>query len=577
MSELAYDVIIVGGGTAGCVLAGRLSSQQDCRVLLIEAGQDLPPGQEPAAILDPFPSGYGDPSFSWPGLEADLGNGQDGARRPLSRRFVQGRGVGGSSNIMGMMALRGSPADYDEWHELGARGWDWQGVLPHFRRLERDLDFSGPLHGSDGPIPIRRHARSEWAPFARAVAEAGEARGYPYFPDYNGEFGDGVSCVPMNNLPDRRVSTAMAYLDATVRRRPNLHIVANTTVDKIVFKGTQATGVGVQGPSGTKVFAGREIVLSAGAIYSPALLLRSGIGPAAALRKLGIQPVLDRPGVGENLLNHVVVQIAIHLPRHAIQSPQVRAWAFSILRFSSKVPGCPTGDMHIVPMNKSSWHPLGRRIGALTIGVRKPYSRGSVTLESADSGVNPVVRFNLLSDQRDLTRLMRGVAFACEILIDPRVVAHRNDVFIPDMKIAARLNRPGWRQWLESSLITQVLDISPRLRRGLLGPSRIEPAALLRDEAALREFVLNAATPVHHVCGTCRMGAANDPKAVVDPEGRVIGATRLRVADASIMPSIVSANTHLPVVMIGEKVASMMQDAPNTADDLTVLDHTTGR
>jgi len=215
----------------------------------------------------------------------------------------------------------------------------------------------------------------------------------------------------------------------------------------------------------------------------------------------------------------------------------------------------------MVPTNKSSWHPLGRRIGALTTGVRKPFSRGSVTLERADSLVSPIVRFNLLSDQRDLTRLVRGVAFACEILIDPRVTANRNDVFIPDIEIAARLNRPGWRQWLESSLITQVLDISPKLRRRLLGPSRIEPADLLRDEPALRDLVLNAASPVHHVCGTCRMGAANDPMAVVDPECRVIGATQLRVSDASIMPTIVSANTHLPVVMIGEKVASMMKDA----------------
>jgi 5-(hydroxymethyl)furfural/furfural oxidase len=527
---------------------------------LIEAGKDMPPGQEPAAILDPYPSGYGDPSFSWPGLKADLGNGLDADRRSTSRRFVQGRGVGGSSNIMGMMALRGSPADYDEWHELGARGWDWHGVLPHFRRLERDLDFSGPLHGSDGPIPIRRNARSDWAPFARAMAEAAEARGYSYFPDYNGQFDDGVSSVPMNNLPDRRVSTSMAYLDATVRRRPNLRIVANTTVDKIVFKGTQATGVSVQSPSGTEVFAGREVILSAGAIYSPAILLRSGIGAAAALRKLGIQPVLDRPGVGQNLFNHVVVQLATHLPRHAMQSSLVKAWAFSILRFSSKVPGCPAGDMHIVPFNKSSWHPLGHRIGALSTGVRKPYSRGSVTLESANSLVSPIVRFNLLSDQRDLTRLVRGVAFACEILLDPRVAANRNDVFKPNLELVARLNRPGWKQWLESSLIAQVLDISPHLRRRLLGTSRIEPADLLRDEPALREFVLNAASPVHHVCGTCRMGAANDPMAVVDPEGRVIGATQLRVADASIMPNIVSANTHLPVVMIGEKVASMMTE-----------------
>jgi 5-(hydroxymethyl)furfural/furfural oxidase len=554
--NMQHDILIVGAGTAGCVLAGRLSAASHRSVLLVEAGPDMKPGCEPATIRDPYPSSYGDPSFAWPGLVAEVGADLGDGRRAV-RRFIQGRGVGGSSNLMGMMASRGSPADYDEWRDLGAAGWGWNDVLPFFRRLETDLDFAGTMHGRDGPIPIRRHCRDRWPPFCSAVADAMERQGYDYFPDYNGEFRDGVSTIPMNNLPDRRVTTAMAYLDDTVRRRPNLRILCDATVERILFDGRRAIGVELRTSGGREVHFARETIVAAGALHSPALLLRSGLGAAASLAQLGIAPVVDLPGVGDNLCNHVVVQLAVHLPRRARQTAAIRAWPFAILRYSSGHVGCPAGDMHIFPNNKASWHPLGRQIGALGMGVRKPFSRGRVTLPRADAA--PRVQFDILSDPRDFDRLVDAVALGCALLADARVRTCRDEVFVPDAAQAARLNRPALGSWLRSRAIASLFDLSPGLRRKLLGKRIFEPADIEGD--ALRALVRQLAAPVHHVCGTCRMGAADDAGAVVDPQLRVRGVAGLRVADASIMPTIVSGNTHLPVVMIAEKAADQLRAA----------------
>jgi 5-(hydroxymethyl)furfural/furfural oxidase len=253
-------------------------------------------------------------------------------RAAVRRNFVQGQVVGGSSSINGMMAQRGLPSDFDEWESLGAKGWGWQGVLPYFNALEKDLDFSGPMHGQDGCVPIRREKKSEWAPFARAVTEAMLEQGHPWFDDFNGEFGDGVSPVPLNNLPDRRVSAAMAYLDTATRARPNLRLMTRTKALRLMFEGRRAVGVEVRKESGTQVLRGRELVVSAGAIHSPALLLRSGVGPASELAALGIASVADRPGVGRNLLNHLMIHVATWLPPDAVQAAGSTSWAFTVLR-----------------------------------------------------------------------------------------------------------------------------------------------------------------------------------------------------------------------------------------------------
>lgn len=536
------------------MVASRLSERADLKVLLIEAGPDRPPGLEHRDIRNPYPLALGNPDFSWPGLRVELGNG---AAPPRVRRFLQGYGVGGSSNIQGMIAFRGQPADYDAWEAGGARGWSWEGVLPYFRKLESDADFAGDSHGREGPIPVRRIAASDWAPFAKAVGAAADRRGYPRVEDYNADFRDGLSALPMSNLPHERVSASTGYLPASVRRRPNLHILADTMTTRVLFAAGRACGVEVLGPTGPQAISGTEVVLCCGALYSPALLLRSGIGPPQPLRALGIELMHPLPGVGCHLQNHPKVELAVHLPRASVQSRAQRGFGQSCLRFSSGTSG-GQHDLGIIIINRAAWHPLGRRLGALGVALYQPHSQGRVELESADPQTPPRVRFNALSDPRDLDRLAAGLRFACELLCDPAVLAVRNEVFLPDGRIAARLNRRCLRTRVQASMIAAALEIPP-VRRALLGRSVIAAADLARDEAGLRDFVKTHAGVSHHACGSCRMGPPENSGAVVDESGRVHGVGSLRVADASVFPTIVSGNTHLPVIMVAEKLADRIK------------------
>jgi len=572
-----YDAIIVGAGAAGCVLAGRLSENTDKKILVLEAGPDAPPGHEHPDIRDSFPVSLGNPRFMWQNLiaeiGADLGRGAPRASRP----FVQGYGVGGGSNVQGMFAVRGLPEDYDEWRDLGAPGWGWDDVLPYFKKLEHDLDFLGPLHGAEGPIPIRRTPPDEWAPFCKAVSFAIARRGYPAIADYNGEFGEGQSSMPMANFKDRRVSASMAYLPAAVRRRPNLTVVSDTTVERLRFEEGRVSGVTARTASVTREFAGREIILSCGALQTPALLMLSGIGPGENLRAVGVEVVRDVQGVGRNLQNHPKVQdIAVHLPRSSMQPRQQHTLAQNCLRYSSNVEDCGPKDMFIASLNKASWHPLGARIGVIAVAIHKPYSKGVVDLASADPKAPPRIRFNTLSDDRDFKRLVGGLRLALELLRDPDVAAVRNEPFLPQGKIVGRLAKRSTKAWLQALGIASLFDVAP-LRRRLLKGLTIDIDALVADEAALRAMVLNRVELSRHVCGTCKMGLPSDPCAVVDTSGRVHGVEGLRVADASVFPTLMRANTHIPVLMVAEKMADHLKsDWRETNTTTRVLSHRSG-
>ena len=469
-----------------------------------------------------------------------------------ARPFIEARILGGGSSVMGMWALRGPPSDYDAWAAAGARGWAYDDVLPFFAKLERDLDFSGNAHGKDGPIPIRRVPRADWPGYVAALADAATRHGLPAQPDINGSADDGVFPLPFTTDGRGRVSTATGYLTADVRRRPNLTIVTGVEATGLTFDGKAVTGVNFRRGDGTdESVRAPHVVMTAGALHSPALLLRSGIGSAADLKSLGIDVVADLPEVGRNLQNHTFVHFGAVVRPHARQNPTIRNYGLVTARLSSGHPGAPPSDLLATFIGRIGGKASGNSVGMIIAALYAPFSRGQVTLTSAKGA--PKFDFRLLSDPGDEARMVQVCRFAKSLLEDAEVRTTIQESFIlpanPPMRL---LNTPGLKSQIFSALFGGIMRMGSGVRRAAIdwaiGKGRY--LSSIPDDAAFARMCLDSALPMYHPAGTCALGT------VVEPTTRVIGVRGLYVADASIMPIVPRANTSIPTMMVAEKAAA---------------------
>ena len=488
------DVLIVGGGSAGATLAARLSEDPNRRVLLLEGG--------PAFASDAVPGELGNPE-QVPAPNFDWGYTARGGTLTTEMAVPRGRVLGGSSAVNAAVAIRARRQDVESWQIHGVEGWAWDEVLETFKVLENTDSGDDTYRGRTGPVSIRQRTYDELTPGLRGFIDASIADGYKHVDDFNGVDPEGVGGCPVNIVDGVRQSSAVAYLTAEVRRRPNLTIVGEVVVDKVLFDGTTATGV----ISSTRhVYAAREVILSAGTYGSAAILLRSGVGPARDLTQLGVATIADLP-VGQHLQDQPIFYNAYALSDNAIQmSPAVG----SLLWFRSSLAKDGELDLHISATHllDGSFSPTGGAI-VLATSVVLPESSGTLRISSTDANVQPLIDNNFLATERDRLRMLEGV------------------------KVSRRLAR------------------SPVF--GPLQAGELIPGEAVRDEALPEVIAANLAT-YGHPTSTVPMGGATDPEAVVDSAGAVRGLQSLRVVDASIIPRVPSTVTNLTTIMVAEHI-----------------------